>query len=153
MANIIFRKNFEFKKDLFEEKIIKNFPFANEFYTAIKIEDEELPKEFVDALIKKNNLLEEYKKLNQEEKISAKEIILSILHLTPEFFYKEMEIILEKNFEKNLNKLKERRREILDKSIYLSLCEKNRYFSRISEGELLKLGEDFLINKEHLIIK
>lgn len=153
MPNIIFRKNFEVKKELVEEDLIKKFPFANEFYTAIKIQDDEFSEGFIESLIKKKDIFKEYKKLEKEEKNSAKELLTSIYYLTPEFFNKEMREIIEIENLHELEEIKIIREEILEKTIYLSICERDKFFLRIVDGELIKLNQEFLVNKEQEIIK
>ncbi len=153
MPTIIFRKNFEIKKDKFDIEIIKKFPYANEFYTAIRIENEELGDKIIDAIITRKKIKEEFFKLSEEEKESARDIFLSIINLTPEFASKEIIELLNKKILTDIKKLKTEREKLLGESAYLYLCKPEKYFKGISEGELIKIEEDFLIDKEKEIIK
>jgi len=60
MSTIIFRKNFEVKKYLFEEELINKFPFANEFYTAIFLKEGNFNDKFIEAILTKSKVKEEY---------------------------------------------------------------------------------------------
>jgi hypothetical protein len=153
MSTIIFRKNFEVKKYLFEEELINKFPFANEFYTAIFLKEGDFNDKFIEAILTKSKVKEEYFKLNREEKILAEELILSFLQLTPEFVYEEIKDLLSKESTLELEKLVEKRKRILEETPYFLICKPEKYFSGISEGALTSLEDNFLYEKKYNIIK
>lgn len=153
MYSIIFRKNFEVKKDFIDADLIKKFPHANEFYTAIKLDDGIFEKSFIEAIVLKKGVEEEFFKLETEDKLAAQELFLSIANLVPEFANEDIIKLLDAGVQEDLNKLKVQRKEALEKSAYFYLCKPEKYFYGISDGELVGIEEDFLIDKKQETIK
>lgn len=153
MYSIIFRKNFEVKKDFIDADLIKKFPYANEFYTAIKVDEGDFNEDFIQAVISRKNLKEEFFKLEAEERLLAEELFLSIVNLVPEFADKEIIKLLDEEIKEDLSKLKTQRKEALEKSRYLYLCKPERYFYGIADGEMVSVEDNFFDNRKQEVIK
>lgn len=152
MTKIIFRKNFELKADSFGD-LINNFPYAHEFYTAIILDEGELPKGFIDAVAQNKNVEDEYGKLNSDEKADADELMFSFSQLTPEFIYNELKNIIPSRILEKHEDIKTKRGEALSDSTFLSMCKPQKLFSGISDGELVSLPDDYLDEKKYWVVK
>ena len=127
MVEIVFQRKYKVDRDSFSEEIIKKFSFANEYFEVLLSDYEgesENTDNFILKITKRQNFKEEYNTLNDKEKEFARDLIYTIMQLSPKLIEKKFVLTALSNEDAKGKKAIMSSLELIDK--FLEEKEKNK---------------------------